>query len=238
MPFGPSEPLARALARIAAAPTRAELKVCAVDGARTLLGARGAGFYLLDRDGLRATDLEVDGLPPKYVDAYEAGGRAVDPLLPRMARRQAPVHEREFYSDEQWLRFPIVGEARAALGWQHYLLAPLVGHGRVVGTLNLSRGAADRAFGDDDLALAAALAMHASVKLALLDNKPTLGEVRTALSPREADIAHLVAQGLTNRAIGDALAISENTVKAALKQIFRRLDVVSRADLVRRLHQR
>ena len=52
------------------------------------------------------------------------------------------------------------------------------------------------------------------------------------LTPREAQIAELVAQGLTSTEIGAALWITENTVKQALKRIYRKLKVSSRAEMV------
>jgi DNA-binding CsgD family transcriptional regulator len=55
------------------------------------------------------------------------------------------------------------------------------------------------------------------------------------LTPREAQIAELVAQGLTSAEIGAALWITENTVKQALKRMFRKLQVSSRAEMVAQL---
>jgi DNA-binding CsgD family transcriptional regulator len=56
-----------------------------------------------------------------------------------------------------------------------------------------------------------------------------------ALTARELEIARLVAAGLNNLEIAQCLTISRNTVKEALKRIFRKLDVDSRAELVTRL---
>jgi len=55
------------------------------------------------------------------------------------------------------------------------------------------------------------------------------------LTPREIQIAELVAQGLTNAEIGATLWITENSVKQALKRIFRKLEVSSRAEMVAQL---
>ncbi|MEL6899392.1 MAG: helix-turn-helix transcriptional regulator, partial [Cyanobacteria bacterium J06606_4] len=57
------------------------------------------------------------------------------------------------------------------------------------------------------------------------------------LTPREREIADLVAQGLTNKSIGQALWITENSVKQALKRMYRKLAVSSRAEMVARLIQ-
>jgi ATP/maltotriose-dependent transcriptional regulator MalT len=56
-----------------------------------------------------------------------------------------------------------------------------------------------------------------------------------ALTPRQLQIAHLVAQGETNRAIAQSLNISENTVEHHLKSIFERLGLHSRAQVAHML---
>lgn len=48
------------------------------------------------------------------------------------------------------------------------------------------------------------------------------------LTGRELEIAHLAAEGITNKEIGARLFISENTVKMALKGVFEKLGVNSR----------
>lgn len=54
---------------------------------------------------------------------------------------------------------------------------------------------------------------------------------KPGLTEREKEIASLAASGMTNREIGDALRISENTVKTQLKRIFEKLDLISRSQL-------
>ncbi len=49
-----------------------------------------------------------------------------------------------------------------------------------------------------------------------------------ALTPREHEILLLLAEGLSNRSIGNRLGISEGTVKVHVKAILRKLDVASR----------
>jgi DNA-binding NarL/FixJ family response regulator len=57
----------------------------------------------------------------------------------------------------------------------------------------------------------------------------------TALSPRQTEIAALVAEGATNRAIAQRLNISEHTVEHHLSSIFVRLGLRSRAALAARI---
>jgi DNA-binding CsgD family transcriptional regulator len=54
----------------------------------------------------------------------------------------------------------------------------------------------------------------------------------TVLGPRQRRIAQLAAEGLTNAEIGIALGISINTVKTRLKEVFERLAIDSRSQLL------
>jgi two-component system NarL family response regulator len=52
------------------------------------------------------------------------------------------------------------------------------------------------------------------------------------LTEREVQILKLLAEGKSNRAIGQALFITESTVKSHLKSLFVKLDVTSRAEAI------
>jgi two-component system NarL family response regulator len=53
-----------------------------------------------------------------------------------------------------------------------------------------------------------------------------------SLTPQELDIARLIAEGLTNREIGQQLFLSPNTVKFHISTIMRKLNVKRRVELV------
>lgn len=58
------------------------------------------------------------------------------------------------------------------------------------------------------------------------------------LTPRELDIARLVAGGMRNRAIGETLCITEGTVKIHLHRIFEKLGLTGRLELALWARQR
>ena len=58
------------------------------------------------------------------------------------------------------------------------------------------------------------------------------------LTPQELQIAQLVAQGLSNRAIGDRLYLSHRTVESHLYRVFPKLGVTSRSQLAAALGPR
>jgi DNA-binding NarL/FixJ family response regulator len=61
---------------------------------------------------------------------------------------------------------------------------------------------------------------------------------RAALSPRERDVLRLVARGATNREIGSALGLGDETVKTLLARAFAKLGVRRRAEAVSEAHRR
>ncbi|MEA2132498.1 MAG: hypothetical protein QOC68_407 [Solirubrobacteraceae bacterium] len=63
------------------------------------------------------------------------------------------------------------------------------------------------------------------------------GPARLGLTPREAEVLGLLADGLTNREIAVRLFISQKTVSAHLAHIFDKLDVHSRVEAAGRAHQ-
>jgi len=54
----------------------------------------------------------------------------------------------------------------------------------------------------------------------------------SGLTARQLDVARLLAQGCTNKAIGGMLAMTENTVKVHIAAIFRAFDVSNRTEAV------
>jgi DNA-binding CsgD family transcriptional regulator len=74
-----------------------------------------------------------------------------------------------------------------------------------------------------------ALVEHDGVRCAISVDALTASD---GLSPRELEIARLVARGATNRMIASVLEISTWTVSTHLRRIFAKLGVASRAEMV------
>ena len=58
-----------------------------------------------------------------------------------------------------------------------------------------------------------------------------------ALSPRESEVARLVASGRSNREVARQLLISEQTVKNHIQSIFRKLAIGNRVELTIRIQR-
>ena len=61
---------------------------------------------------------------------------------------------------------------------------------------------------------------------------PPARDAGRVLTPRETEIVQMVAQGLRNRIIGERLSISEGTVKIHLHNIYEKVKVSGRLELV------
>ncbi len=56
--------------------------------------------------------------------------------------------------------------------------------------------------------------------------------IREGLSNREAEVAELVTQGLSNKEVANRLFVTEKTVKFHLTNIYKKMNVKSRAQLI------
>lgn len=154
-----------------------------------------------------------------------------NPLLRYVVERHAAVHDELVLPPGVWKT--ICPRADHA----HVMAGPIVTNGCLVGGLGFTRDRQASAFNSQDLADLSALCLHISTRLAIIQSRSS-GLIPLncdRLTPREIQIAELVAQGLTNAQIGATLWITENSVKQALKRMFRKLEVSSRAEMVAQL---
>jgi DNA-binding CsgD family transcriptional regulator len=207
---------------IASARDERELQGAVMDTVAEYFGVQRSGIYLLD-DQSRFASVDVQGIPDICVEH--------NPVLGYVAERHAPAHEELVLPPGSWKDFCPRHDH------EHVMTGPIVSGGRLVGTVNFTRISGTPAFDGNDLADLSALCLHLSARLATLQTQPTrlISPLRSRLTPRELEIAKLVAQGLTNVEIGAALWIQPNSVKQALKRMFRKLEVSTRAQMVAQL---
>lgn len=174
----------------------------------------------------------LDDLPPIESNIPEVVKLAIsidrNPVLHYLVENHAPVHEELIFPPGVWQTIcPRPDHA-------HVMGGPIVANGSLIGGVGFTRFLENSAFNAQNLTDLSALCLHLStwlVSTRLVSQKFNPLNINR-LTPREIEIAELVAQGLTNAEIGTALWIAENSVKQALKRIYRKLEVSSRAKMV------
>jgi DNA-binding CsgD family transcriptional regulator len=159
-----------------------------------------------------------------------------NPIARYLTERHAPVHEGLVTSPKVWKMI-----CPRPDHW-HVMAGPIVVRGQLVGAVGCTRDKSMPAFDTQNLADLSGICLHLSIWAATTrshsvsagKSSPPSGKIKL-LTARELQIVELVALGRTNAEIGTELWITENSVKQALKRMFRKLEVSSRAEMVAQL---
>lgn len=151
-----------------------------------------------------------------------------NPVARYLAERHTPIHEALVTSPKAWAII-----CPRPDHW-HVMAGPIINRGQLVGIVGCTREKSMPAFDTQNLADLSAICLHLSVWTATVRSQHQPFKT-DRLTPRELQIAELVALGRTNAEIGNELWITENSVKQALKRMFRKLEVSSRAEMVAQL---
>ncbi|MEH2441112.1 helix-turn-helix transcriptional regulator [Nostoc sp.] len=152
-----------------------------------------------------------------------------NPVARYLLEHHAPVHEALVVEPKTWRLI-----CPRADRW-HVMAGPIVSNGQLVGVVGFTRQQGMPAFDSQNLTDLSALCLHISTWVARIKSQHPLLLQTKRLKPREMQIASLVAQGQTNAEISAELWITENSVKQALKRMFRKLEVSSRTQMVAKL---
>lgn len=185
-------------------------------------------YFATNRQGLFFFD-QLSFIDRKFRALERAFSLEHNPVVRYLVERHAPVHEGLVTSPNVWQVI-----CPRPDHW-HVMAGPIVSQGKLMGAIGFTRARTRPSFDDQDLADLSAICLHLSAWVATQRATPQV-TVQQHLTPRELEIAQLVAAGLTNAAIGRELWITENSVKQALKRMFRKLKVASRTELVSQLY--
>lgn len=221
---------------IATAPTEEALRFRVMDHISHYFGIQRWGISLIDSAN-NLVSFDARGVSDSFAERYQKFGIPVDPVLKFVQNYHAPAHEELVLPQGTWKQSELYQRCCSTYDHEHIMTGPVLGQGQLIGTINFARVGHGPAFNQFDLSRFGAVCTHFSTRLAelrklsIVDSNPYW----QSLTPRERQIAYLVAQGLTNPEIGAALWISRNTVKQALKRMFRKLEVSSRMEMVLKL---
>jgi DNA-binding CsgD family transcriptional regulator len=222
---------------LSTAPTVQSLRSRFMDGVSESFGVQRWGIYLLGDENY-SESIDVKGVSDDFLERYQKFGRAIDPVLHYVIQYHAPAHEELVLPPGGWKQSDLYQRCCSQSNHEHIMTGAIVGNGQLIGTVNFARvGDNVPAFNWIDLASLGATCSHFSTRLAQLrtQSDPVPNPIFQRLTPREVQIAMLVAKGLTNTQIGTELWITQNTVKQALKRMFRKLEVSARTEMVSRL---
>ncbi|WP_110984958.1 LuxR C-terminal-related transcriptional regulator [Acaryochloris thomasi] len=205
---------------MSAAPSEGELRSHVIPKCGEHFATQRQGLFFFDRLPL---------MDRKFQSLKQAFSIEHNPVVRYLVERHAPVHEGLVTSPKVWQVI-----CPRPDHW-HVMAGPVVNQGQLVGAIGFTRERTRPSFDDQDLADLSAICLHLSAWVATVrPQRQAVAQQR--LTPRELEIAELVATGRTNAAIGRELWITENSVKQALKRMFRKLQVTSRAELVTQLY--
>jgi DNA-binding CsgD family transcriptional regulator len=145
----------------------------------------------------------------------------------------------DFLSDRQFRSLGLYYDfyRRRGVDYQTTIMMPAPGGGLIAVALNRQR----HDFSAEDLKLFDLLRIHVgqAADIALRTQPAPAAEADAVanplLTPRQARILQLVADGQSDRGIARILGISTRTVQAHLQHIYRTLDVTSRTEAVARI---
>ncbi len=220
---------------LAIARSESEVRSRFMDSAGRLFHAHHWSLYLKTESG---DSIDLKGLPDSFLDYYRSYGHSIDCITQHVLKFHAPVHERILFTEAEWKQTALYREGCGQqYDHEHVLVGAIVGQGQLIGTTHFARNRGTPAFDHRDLAVLSALCAHLSATLAVLRTQdlPQRSASSSLLTARELQIAELIAKGFTNAEIGTELWITQNSVKQALKRIFRKLDISARTELAAKI---
>ncbi|WP_029060011.1 LuxR C-terminal-related transcriptional regulator [Stappia stellulata] len=193
-----------------------------------ITGSGIVGIYLVDAG--RPHLLGSTNVPMGLLGEYRTGLGVSDPYLERLSEAPGVLDGHGFYGTHGW-RQSRSYELLRGWGLCSNMCGPLLREGEVAGVLYTATDRDDRPYTARMKHNMALLCRAASVALPRL--LPTAGETEPEmrLPPRQAEVAALIRQGFSNKAVARELGLSEHTVKEYVAILCRRFSVRNRTQL-------
>lgn len=200
-----------------------------------------ASFYLY-KNGKTVQPVGYN-LAAEELEYYMEKVEDIDPFLPLRKLLSDPNHpaikvrdyvftknieETEYYR-RIWIPKKIQYSIFAGLGYRE----------KTLGSLSLYRTQAGTEFSEKELQIVNTLKGHLNIRLWNMREhhsfRPSGGSLKSKfrLTDREIDVVSLWSQGLTDQEICQELSISKNTLKKHMANIFGKLEISSRVELLK-----
>ena len=227
--LGGASSLEEQVDRIRAARTTVDLQLCSVAVSESYgFSLFGGGLARAESDGVALRFL-CDG-DPGWIAHYRSALMASDPLVARCRTASAPWHwtaKRDLAS----LANTSSALAEAISSWSiaGFVTVPVHGPASILSGFRFGYSHAD---GLSDADVTHALPMLTFFSMHLYEAlRRVVGPAtaqRPQLSPRQLDVLSWIAHGKTSWEISRVLGVSENTVLAHIREIYRKLGVHNR----------
>ena len=227
----------RLLSALANAKRATEVADASIDGLSEIFDSNIGGVFFFDAS-LRTIETTIYGMSEVDFDEYETEWRSRDTVLAAMLEDQVPLHNGQFYSENQLKRDPLYADFGRRVNVYRYMCAPLYGsRAELQGMLRVCRGHEEKPFDGKDLSLMTALGGYISSALTRVRASTSSRDGRKLppLTHRELEIARLVASGRNNLEIALHLGLARETIKQTLRRVYQKLGVRCRAEMAARL---
>lgn len=173
----------------------------------------------------------------KYADDYSE----LDPMNPLMdffGNSQGAIRTSDYaviseVEDSEY--YKLLWEPK---GIRYALMMPFCVNGRWLGSVSLFRKSGKPDFSDEEMKIAGILREHMQTRLwREVHVKPNAGAKSLAeqyyLTDKECEVIDLWINGFTDNEICETLAISKNTLKKHISNIFGKMEITSRVELLK-----
>lgn len=153
--------------KIATASTETELRFKLMDNLSQHFAVQRWGIYLLDEEN-NLISCDTKGVSDRFIEKYQQVGKSVDPVLKYVQKYHAPAHEELVLPHKTWKQSQLYQRCCIEGGHEHIMTGPIVGQGKLIGTINFARVSNTPAFNTRDINNLAAVCLHFSACLANL----------------------------------------------------------------------
>ncbi|MDY7014179.1 MAG: GAF domain-containing protein [Cyanobacteriota bacterium] len=174
---------------IATASTEEALRFRLMDEVSDYFKVQRWGIYLFNEENSLAS-CDVRGVSDAFVERYEKLGKSVDLVLQYVLKYHAPAHEALVFPTGGWKQSELYQRCCSECDHEHIMTGPIVGCGKLIGTVHLARVSGTSAFSFHDLASLGAVCSHLSASLARLRERSsvTSNPLLKRLTARELQI--------------------------------------------------